>query len=551
MPIDIPPIDHPNHFSYWATPPNSFENHRSSSVLPEETDVVIIGSGFSGASIAYHLLVDDSFNHAEVYPNVFENIDSGKSKKLRVVMLEARQITSAASGRNGGHLHPGFDYGCDNEIDPETNSVKCSASERDACIDKINFDLLNYKAVEQLVKKNQIDGLHSTFTDPVESTDSKKQQLRAAGCAIFDNEAHFKHTCLNISHFLNTKSPEPWSNDYDKPPIHIYTKEEAQRQTGLASIVGAIQYPATPISAYKLSTWMIVHAMCVGNLNLQTTTPVTSVTKEETTHYPKYTVHTPRGPIRAAVVIFATNAYTNKVSSNVCKESTQSHGIGVAVPTRLRTKIYPVRGQVAAYRVPRHLTSLPLVPRDGQEFDNKKCGKLSLVWKDEYMAVMPVENNDEKQEMVDIVYGGCRRYGKLQQVGYIDDNATSDEIETTLDDFLRLRFGIPLKNDQDDNLVDKLQQLDIQDDKPVGKTTKPIKLMQWTGVMGFTEDSNPCVGSMEPSNTLLVNAGFGGHGMPRIFMSARALVHKYLCPSHEAGCVSHQWPNWFPKDYIN
>ena len=68
--------------SAWQSPPSSIADAQSS-VLPGETDVVIIGSGITGCSVAKSLL---------------------DGSTLRVVVLEARQAVSGATGRNGGHL---------------------------------------------------------------------------------------------------------------------------------------------------------------------------------------------------------------------------------------------------------------------------------------------------------------------------------------------------------------------------------------------------------------------------------------------------------------
>lgn len=79
----IPPtLPRPNPtVSGWQDPPDAIADLRSTAELPETADVVIIGSGISGASIALGLL----------------NADKG----LKVVMLEARQACSGATGRNG------------------------------------------------------------------------------------------------------------------------------------------------------------------------------------------------------------------------------------------------------------------------------------------------------------------------------------------------------------------------------------------------------------------------------------------------------------------
>lgn len=94
------PVDNPTR-SFWQEHPvfpdlvdtqsfpdsngNGKQQHHQ---LPETADIVIIGSGISGASIAYTIL--------------HECEDLKVSK--RVVMLEARNVCSGATGRNGGHI---------------------------------------------------------------------------------------------------------------------------------------------------------------------------------------------------------------------------------------------------------------------------------------------------------------------------------------------------------------------------------------------------------------------------------------------------------------
>lgn len=75
--------------SYWQLPPLEGVADHQSAQLPTEADVVIIGSGISGTSIAWHLLKE-----------------ANRTTPLRIAMLEARQACSGATGRNGGHIRP-------------------------------------------------------------------------------------------------------------------------------------------------------------------------------------------------------------------------------------------------------------------------------------------------------------------------------------------------------------------------------------------------------------------------------------------------------------
>lgn len=88
------PFPVPNSITpFWRSEPDSLDNHRSTNTLPETSDVVIVGAGYAGASTAYHLL---------------EQADP--ASKPSIVILEARQACSGATGRNGAYLE--FDADC-------------------------------------------------------------------------------------------------------------------------------------------------------------------------------------------------------------------------------------------------------------------------------------------------------------------------------------------------------------------------------------------------------------------------------------------------------
>lgn len=75
--------------SFWLrNPPFPDLVDIQSKTLPKEADIVIIGSGITGASVARTILE--------------ECASMGLNR--RVVMLESRQTCSGATGRNGGHI---------------------------------------------------------------------------------------------------------------------------------------------------------------------------------------------------------------------------------------------------------------------------------------------------------------------------------------------------------------------------------------------------------------------------------------------------------------
>lgn len=78
LPLDSTP--------FWFRYGYPLAAHRSRSTLPEESDVVIIGAGLTGASAAYHL------------------IDAVREQKWRVVVVDQGDPAGEASGRNGGNF---------------------------------------------------------------------------------------------------------------------------------------------------------------------------------------------------------------------------------------------------------------------------------------------------------------------------------------------------------------------------------------------------------------------------------------------------------------
>lgn len=69
--------------SFWQSPPK-IKLDSTPPKLPESSDVVIIGSGITGCSVAQWLLREDD--------------------KISITVLDARGVCSGATGRNGGHI---------------------------------------------------------------------------------------------------------------------------------------------------------------------------------------------------------------------------------------------------------------------------------------------------------------------------------------------------------------------------------------------------------------------------------------------------------------
>lgn len=119
--------------SFWRTDLDALDTHRSTADLPAEADIVVIGAGYSGASIVHHLLEQQS---------------RSQSQPLTIIILEAREACSGATGRNGGHLKP----------DPYYRAASALKTHgKEAAEEVASFEARQVKEIKELVEREQID----------------------------------------------------------------------------------------------------------------------------------------------------------------------------------------------------------------------------------------------------------------------------------------------------------------------------------------------------------------------------------------------------------
>lgn len=130
--------------SFWQKIPLFPElvNIKSKS-LPSSTDIVIIGSGIAGASVAYTIL-----NECET-----------AGIKKRVVLLEAREICSGATGRNGGHIKatPYHAY-------PQYKARFGAADARKLC----EFETMHLPTLLEIAQREELDAAEVREVDTVD-----------------------------------------------------------------------------------------------------------------------------------------------------------------------------------------------------------------------------------------------------------------------------------------------------------------------------------------------------------------------------------------------
>ncbi|KUI55502.1 putative oxidoreductase OrdL [Cytospora mali] len=249
------PVPNPTS-SYWRSEPHHLDSHRSTPELPDASDVVIIGAGLSGVSVAYHL----------------SNAPSPPS----ILLLEARQTCSGATGRNGGHV----------KAKTVTLMNLAKAFGRDAAEEWSRFVKAQIYALKDIVEKEHID----CEFELRRSYDVFKSEGDAS-----EMEASWRREFLGNGY--------EWTKD-----VQWVGSEFVERLTSIKGAKGAFSVPACSFWPYKFVTGLLERSIARNDrLNLQTETPVLSV---QTTEDGSSVVHTARGSVRGKKVIFATNAYT-------------------------------------------------------------------------------------------------------------------------------------------------------------------------------------------------------------------------------------------------
>ncbi|KAK6865896.1 hypothetical protein PG995_002424 [Apiospora arundinis] len=270
----IPGFPHPNPVtSYWQLPPHRIADHRTTADLPTATtwDYIIIGSGITGAAVAYKLLSRDPC--------------------LKVLMLEARTAASAASGRNGGHVRAGWHLNFARYAD---------AFGEDAALAFERLEVDNVADVAAFVREHGVD---CDFRD-VTTAD------------VYTTPAAWAEALGAVRRREEVEKRRPGRGRFVER--RVWEGEAARKRIGLPSAVGVITYPAHTQNPYRLVCRMLELGLEKG-LNLQTNTTALKVAPllGDDNVQAKWQVVTDRGTVKAQKVVLATNAYTNALHSKL------------------------------------------------------------------------------------------------------------------------------------------------------------------------------------------------------------------------------------------
>ncbi|KAH3671484.1 hypothetical protein OGAPHI_000186 [Ogataea philodendri] len=246
--------------SYWigeADP--KYAKHRTTSQLPEEIDILIIGAGYSGAAVAYNLL-------------------SHQKTKEKVLLLDARDLCSGATGRNGGHIRSYYHH--DQYEFTKKYGAKIAA-------DISLFEHYELDKVESLVKKHNIDcdfvmrKAYQTYDDP---------SIAREGLRDYYYFLQNPHIPKDVKDSVRLVFDEQSREEHERTAFGVYT-------------------PTSSVWPYKLVCGLIEIALSKG-LNLQTNTPVEELQRMDDN---TWVAKTCRGNVHAKKVVVTTNAYTRSI----------------------------------------------------------------------------------------------------------------------------------------------------------------------------------------------------------------------------------------------
>ncbi|PCG97432.1 FAD dependent oxidoreductase [Penicillium occitanis (nom. inval.)] len=406
------PVSNPT-VPFWQKDVHKLHDHRSTEQIPKHSDIVIIGAGYAGVSVAYHIVSEKSCGD------------------LSITILEARGACSGATGRNGGHLRPDF-YGY---IPTYMNRVDAEAG-----LEIAEFEIAHINAIKKVIEKENID-CDFTLTRTIDvwcDEESAKQAKK-----VYDQMVARKFEYMDDAIFYSGKAAE-----------------------GICGVKGAkacASYTAGTIWPYKFIMALVEILLASGQVNLQTNTPATSIRPD-----PRggYIVTTSRGEMHANKVIHASNAYV----SGLLPEYAHN--------------IVPCKGICCRIAVPEGSTA-PLL--NNSYINRTTDGTLSYL----------IPRTDGSI----IVGGAAKLFKPFQEQWYnnIDDSILIDSAKDYYENYMQRTY-----NGWENS----------------GAAVESI----WTGVMGYSYDSNPHVGVVPGWKEQFILAGFNGHGMPVIWLAAKELA---------------------------
>ncbi|KAJ5647388.1 hypothetical protein N7490_003760 [Penicillium lividum] len=280
--------------------------------------------------------------------------------------------------------------------------------------------------------------------------------------------------------FTLTRSTDVWCNEesakkakavYDRmvaenfdymDDVIFYTGDQSEGISGVKGAKACASFTAGTMWPYKF-IMHLVQLIVTAGVNLQTNTPVTSV-EPGPQDQGGFTVTTPRGKMHAGKVVYANNAYVSGILPQYEKNIVPCKGICCRI-TLPESRASPLLTNSYINRTEDNTLSY-LIPRsDGS-----------------------------------IIVGGAAavfRNSEEQWYDNVDDSVLIDVAKDYYNDYMQRTY-----HGWEGAKVDKI----------------------WSGVMGYSYDSNPHIGIVPGESDQYILAGFNGHGMPVIWLSSKEMA---------------------------
>ncbi|KAF5377204.1 hypothetical protein D9615_006477 [Tricholomella constricta] len=537
------PVSNPSK-SYWLTPPCPIAKHGAGMDLrvPEYADVVIIGSGVTGTSVA-RMLLDWDRDHAHNTDSQNEKEDgASRNEPLQVVMLEARDACSGATGRNGGHITP--------LLYAEYTRLK---------------EQYGVEAAKQIIRFRLAHLTEFLAVAAEEGLLEDSQCREVEAFDVFHDPKTFQTAKTKLAEYRADLPVE--SKDF-----RIYEGDDAIKELQLSKdTAGCLSTRAGAVHPYRLFTGILSRLLreYSSNFHLFTHTPCTAISSSAPAPNSAadasllYSVITPKGVIHTPHVIHATNAWAAHLLPG------------------MRGKIIPARGVMTAQR-PQAGLGAPSTATDTW------AGMRSFVFfpGDEahiydYLTQQRAAGEEEKEK----ADGTCGGYpppeGEMMfGGGFARGNAFLTEFGNADDREWHKKTGAHLKGALG-KYFDVVGEAEAEKGKEEAERVKAV----WSGILGMSVDGKPWVGRIPdkisgrcaprvgtepesltrgkmlsgPSERLAapgewMAAGYTGEGMVHAWMSGKALACMVLGLDEETAgeavsASSVDLEKWFPRSY--
>ncbi|KAK4694741.1 hypothetical protein P7C71_g2895, partial [Lecanoromycetidae sp. Uapishka_2] len=245
---------------------------------------------------------------------------------------------------------------------------------------------------------------------------------------------------------------------------HYTPAKDAERVSGVKGAKGCFSFTAAQMWPYKFVMHLL--GLCVDKgMHLQTHTPVTHVAAAPDSNG-RTIVSTTRGDIKTRKIVFASNGFT----AGMLPEYTE--------------KIIPCKG-VCSRIVTQDLKKAPYL---NNTYTIREGPGL-------YDYLIPRVDGS-------IIVGGAKAAlvkDKSVWYGNTDDSELYGPAKDHFDGYMQRTF---IGWEDTGAYVDKM----------------------WTGIMGYTSDLQPHVGAIPGRSNQYILAGFNGHGMPIIYLTAKGIA---------------------------